>query len=77
MAPENVWCRIVVVDSTGAVVKTGVLGGPGRPDVGAVDVVARWALRARRSRARIELRDVCPELRDLIELAGLTVEVQR
>lgn len=42
-----------------------------RVDIAAVDWLARLALMARRQGGRIVLRDVPPELSDLIELAGL------
>jgi anti-anti-sigma regulatory factor len=42
-----------------------------RVDIAAVDWLARLALMARRQGGRIVLRDVPPELRELIDLAGL------
>ena len=42
-----------------------------RPDLGVVDQLARLQLLARRLGCRIRLRDVCPELRDLLDLVGL------
>lgn len=38
----------------------------------ALDLLARMALAARRCGCRVDLRGVSPELRELIELAGLT-----
>ena len=52
------------------------LGGPGLPDLGAVDDVARLALLAGRLGGRIVLSDVSPAMRSLLELAGLGVEVE-
>ncbi len=43
----------------------------GRPDVGLVDEVARLQLAARRVGCSIWLRQACPELLQLLELAGL------
>jgi hypothetical protein len=51
--------------------------GCGCPDLGAVDQLARFALTAGRRGERLVLHDVSPELAELLELAGLPVEVQR
>jgi len=42
------------------------------PDVAAVEALARLQLAARRSGCRIALRDVPPELRDLLDAMGLS-----
>jgi hypothetical protein len=42
------------------------------PDLGLVEVFARWALAARRLGWELEVREPSPDLRDLLELAGLT-----
>jgi anti-anti-sigma regulatory factor len=42
------------------------------PDAAAVDGLARMQLAARRAGGRVILRGACGELRDLLELAGLT-----
>jgi len=42
-----------------------------RVDIAAVDWLARLALLTRRQDGRLVLRNASPELRDLIELAGL------
>lgn len=42
------------------------------PDVGAVDVLARVALAARRCRLRFEVRHACVELQRLLGLMGLS-----
>jgi hypothetical protein len=50
------------------------------PDLGTVDALARMALTARRLGHRVELQRARPELRELLELAGLgslAVEVVR
>ena len=41
------------------------------PDLGLVDVLARWRLSARRRGWEMRLRDVSEELRGLLELVGL------
>ena len=43
----------------------------GRLDLGAVEELARLQLGARRLGLSVELRDVCPRLRELLELVGL------
>ena len=50
------------------------------PDMGTVDALARMALTARRLGRHVELRRARPDLRELLELAGLgrlAVEVSR
>lgn len=64
----------VIVD--GRVVGSWVLDGMGRPDLAAVDRVARRALAAARAGGRLVLDDVDPAMLELMALAGLAVEVQ-
>lgn len=52
-----------------------VMTGPGRPDLAAVDALARWQLAARRGGGSIELRGPCEELAGLLDLAGLLREM--
>lgn len=52
-----------------------MLAGPGHPDIAVIDVVARLELRARREGAVFELREVAPELAELLGLAGLRRQV--
>ena len=47
------------------------LTGTGRPDLSAVDALARLQLAARRLGCSIQLRETCAELSELLELAGL------
>jgi ABC-type transporter Mla MlaB component len=42
------------------------------PDAASVEALARLQLLARRSGCRVRLRDACVELRDLLELMGLS-----
>jgi hypothetical protein len=72
----NLWCRVQIVGADQATLACHQLGGPGFPDLGAVDDVARLALLARRLGGRVVLSDVSPGLRSLLELAGLPVEVE-
>jgi hypothetical protein len=73
----TLWCRVLIVGADHTTLAHHQLGGPGLPDLGAVDDVARLALLARRLGGRIILSDVNPALHSLLELAGLRVEVER
>ncbi|HVN51819.1 MAG TPA: hypothetical protein VMT43_10325 [Acidimicrobiales bacterium] len=53
-----------------------VLRGPGTPDLATVDDVARLALRAARLGGVLAITDLSPDLEELLDLAGLGVEVQ-
>jgi ABC-type transporter Mla MlaB component len=48
------------------------VGAVAHPDLGTVDALARAALAARRRGCVLRLADACTELRDLLDLAGLT-----
>jgi hypothetical protein len=71
------WCRATVVGRDGTVVGEYVFEGAGGPDLGAVDGVARLALLATRIGGRIALGEVSAEMRELLDLVGLPVEVER
>ena len=58
------WCRLSVVDESGAL-----------PDMSIVDQIARLALTARRAGGQLLIESVCDELAELLDLAGLGVEV--
>jgi hypothetical protein len=75
MADLQRWCRVTVFGTDGTELATGVLVGPGAPDIGAVDDLARLALHAARLGGRVSLAEVSPAMRDLLELAGLCVEL--
>ena len=77
MAAVQRWCLIKVMGPDGTVLADRVLEGPGDPDLMAVDDVARLALLATRLGGAIALADLSPAMRELIELAGLPVEVER
>ena len=70
------WCELTLTRDGGVLARV-VLQGPGTPDLGAVDEVARWLLRAARVGAAIRVDDCSPEMGDLLELAGLAVEMRR
>ena len=70
MRPVQPWCRVTVMGADGAALISYVLEGPGAPDMGAVDEVARLALMAGRLGGAVVLADVSPALRALLALAG-------
>jgi len=70
------WCRVAVVDGHGAELRWCVLEGHGAPDLATVDDVARLGLLAVRLGGAVVLADVSPRLRELLELAGLAVEME-
>jgi hypothetical protein len=70
-APSDVWCRVVVSRPGASARLLGAIGGPGRPDLGVVSRLSRWALSARRGGAALVVREVCEELLELLELTGL------
>jgi len=66
---------VVVLRRDGEDVLLGPVYGPDRCDLGFVEDLLRVQLAARRFGWSIELRDVQPDLRELIELVGLTTEM--
>ncbi|WP_159104184.1 STAS domain-containing protein [Streptomyces sp. CdTB01] len=62
--------------STNAGVVVVDVAGIGPPGLGAVDLLARLQLAARRAGGRIRLRDPAPSLRALLALVGLGFEVE-
>jgi hypothetical protein len=56
---------------------TWALAGEANPGLDAVDLIGRWVVVARRAGVELKIEDACPELRELLELAGLRVEVER
>ena len=76
MAADQLWGRIVVVGRHGTTDRY-ALSGPGRPTIETVGLLARLALVAKRRGDRLKVEQASPELLELLELAGLPVEVQR
>ena len=76
MAALQRWCRATVVRRDGTVFAECVFEGSGAPDLGTVNQVARLALVATRLGGRIAIGDVSPEMRELLDLVGLRVEVE-
>ena len=75
MASWRPWYRLTVTDCDGLELAWEA-GGPGLPDLQAVDVVARLALLFRRSGASVELTDVSDAMSELLVLSGLTAEAR-
>ena len=65
-----------MVGADGSVLGTCVLEGPGPPNLAAVDHVARLQLLAGRLGGSIALDATTPALAELLDLAGLSVEVR-
>jgi hypothetical protein len=65
------WARVAVTGPADSVV---VLGGPGPPDLGAVDLLARVLVAVRRAGHPVAVT-LSTELAQLVELAGLTAVV--
>ncbi len=76
MASAQRWCRIRIVRSDGTPLVDRVLEGQGRPDLEAVDDVARAALMARRLGVGILVTEASPDMAELLYLAGLRIEVE-
>jgi hypothetical protein len=76
MMAVQLWCRFRIVGPDGMELVRRMLEGSGAPDVGIVDYLARCALMARRVGGAFELSDVSSELRGLLELTGLCVEME-
>ncbi len=70
------WCRVRVAGPDGRALATVTLVGSGPPALGAVDRVARLALLAGRLGGRAVVEAASPELRTLLALAALGVEVE-
>jgi hypothetical protein len=69
------WCRVVLSAEEGDELVSFVVGGPGHPGLETVDLLARWQLWARRCGWTITVREPCPELEELVDLAGLGPEL--
>ncbi|MCI3275939.1 STAS domain-containing protein [Streptomyces cylindrosporus] len=66
-----------LLEAGGAGVVVVDVAGVGPPGLGAVDLLARLQLAARRAGGRIRLRDPAPSLLALLDLVGLRFEVER
>ncbi|MGW3949945.1 STAS domain-containing protein [Streptomyces sp. NPDC004752] len=66
-----------LLEATGLGIVVVDVGGLGPPGLGAVDLLARLELTARRAGGRIRLRDADPALRALLDLVGLRFQMER
>lgn len=73
----ELWCRVTIVGPDGAELVSGELRGSGEPDLETVERIARLALSTGRLGGSMNLAQVSPALDALLELVGLTVEVER
>jgi hypothetical protein len=69
-------CLVEFVGPDGIVWATRAMTGIGNPDLRDVEEIARLQLRATRRGGGVVLDAVCPRLLELIELAGLPVEMR-
>ena len=76
MADRQLWCRVRLVEPDGTEVARYSLEGYGDPDVTAVDVVARLGLLAGRQGQTPVLEDLSEAMAQLLDLAGLGVDVE-
>lgn len=76
MAAPRPLCRVRVERPDGSVVGDRTLHGFGEPDLDTLDAVARLLLAARRAGERLVVVEAVPALWELLELAGLPVEVE-
>jgi hypothetical protein len=77
MATRQPWAVVEIVGPDGTVLGTIVADGPGRPDMAAVDDLARTQLMAKRLGGRAVVKTASPFFLELLDLAGLAVEVER
>jgi hypothetical protein len=70
------WCRVTMVSPDGVAMASALLEGPVAPDMGVVDDVARLALLAKRLGGDVLLTEVSRDLRALLELTGLGVQME-
>jgi hypothetical protein len=73
---DELWCQIRIVGPDHSVLSHRRLQGPGAPDLGVVDEIARLLLVTGRIGGHIVLTEVAPAVGALLELAGLRVEVE-
>jgi hypothetical protein len=76
MTSPQLWCRVTALRPDGSRSASFALEGSGQPDLTAVDEVARLLLHARRLGGTVVLEDVSPRISELLELAGLVVEIR-
>jgi hypothetical protein len=72
MAGSQVWCRVAVLEPAGNELARFTLSGPLRSGLAVVDRLARLRLAVGRGGRVLVVRDLCRELEELLELAGLS-----
>jgi hypothetical protein len=77
MDAQELWGKLRLVAPDGTVLAFCRVRGFGRPDLGAVNEVGRIQLLATRIDAGVAFETICPALVELLDLAGLTVEMCR
>jgi hypothetical protein len=75
MAGSQLWCRVRIFGPDDNQLAECVLEGSGAPDLRALDELARLALVAVRLDGRVILAEVAPAMQELLQLAGLGIEV--
>jgi len=70
------WCRVVILGPDRTALAGWQLKGPGLPDLSAIEDLAQLALLARRFGGSIIVCEASTPTRELIELAGLGVEME-
>jgi hypothetical protein len=76
MGSARLWCRVGFVRIDGTELFVRRFDGVGPPDISLVDELARLVLLAGRLGVEIVVTELADELRELLELTGLVVEVQ-
>ena len=72
MAGSQVWCRVAVLGPNGAELARFTLSGPVRSGLAVIDRLARLRVAVRRGGRELVVRDLCREMEELLELAGLS-----
>ena len=75
VSSRAVWCRLVIHGPDGTVLHARPLYGAGRPTMEDVDRLARLRVELSRRGRALSVAEPCPELADLIDLAGLRMLV--
>jgi hypothetical protein len=76
MAAAEVWCEVTMVRARDTQPLNFQLEGAGPPDLETVDRLARLALSVKRRGGGMVLSGISPALREVLELAGLRVEME-
>jgi hypothetical protein len=77
MGSKRLWCRVSIVGLDGTQLLVRNLAGSDAPDLETVDELARLVLTADRFGGDLIVTELADELRELLDLVGLRVEVER